>query len=74
MVPEGKVVKNRLHLDLCVGGGDGVPMELRKERIDAAAERLVGIGATMVGALEWPGMEHYAVALRDPEGNEFDLN
>src|SRR3954470_21333795 len=28
-VPEGKVVKNRLHLDVQASGGRGVPMEVR---------------------------------------------
>src|SRR5918994_4351983 len=36
-VPEGKVVKNRLHLDLDVGGGRGAPLAARRERVDAEA-------------------------------------
>jgi catechol 2,3-dioxygenase-like lactoylglutathione lyase family enzyme len=39
-VPEGKVVKNRLHLDLDVGGGRGAPLAVRRERVDAEADRL----------------------------------
>ena len=31
-VPEGKVAKNRMHLDLNVGGGRDVPLEERKVR------------------------------------------
>ena len=31
-VPEPKVVKNRLHLDLGVGGGRRVPLEARRRR------------------------------------------
>jgi hypothetical protein len=73
-VSEGKVVKNRLHLDLNVGGGFAVPMKTRRERINAEAERLVGIGAIRLGVLEEAGVDHYAIAMQDPEGNEFDIN
>jgi len=74
MVPEGKVVKNRLHLDLHASGGYEFPIQVRKERVDAEARRLVGIGATNLGPLEFAGVDHYAVAMQDPEGNEFDVN
>jgi hypothetical protein len=70
----GKVAKNRIHLDLHVSGGYDVPMEVRRERIHATADRLVGLGAVQLGVLETPGVDHYAVAMWDPEGNEFDLN
>jgi hypothetical protein len=29
---------------------------------------------TIVKALEDEGVDHYAMAMRDPEGNEFDIN
>ena len=35
-------------------------------------EDLVAAGATKVRVLEAPN--HYAIAMIDPEGNEFDLN
>ncbi|MCI4347787.1 MAG: VOC family protein [Thermoplasmata archaeon] len=73
-VSEGKAVKNRVHLDLKVSGGYAAPMETRKKRIDVEAERLAAIGATVLGALEEPGVDHYAMAMQDPEGNEFDIN
>jgi Glyoxalase-like domain len=73
-VPEAKTCKNRLHLDLRVSGGFGVPMETRRARVEAEAARLVGLGATRLETLEQPGLEHYAVAMADPEGNEFDIN
>jgi hypothetical protein len=73
-VSEGKVVKNRLHLDLRASGGFEVPMALRKERVNAAAARFERLGATSLGPLEEPGVDHYAVAMQDPEGNEFDVN
>jgi hypothetical protein len=41
-VPESKVVKNRLHIDIQAGGGrDANPWEVRWPRVLAAAERLV---------------------------------
>jgi hypothetical protein len=73
-VPDVKTVKNRLHLDISASGGREVPIETRKERVDAEAARLVELGATLVGVLTEPGVDWYAVAMKDPEGNEFDIN
>ncbi len=73
-VPDGKTVKNRLHLDISVGGGRLVPLETRTARVDAEVARLMGLGATMTGALTELGLDHYAVGMTDPEGNEFDIN
>jgi hypothetical protein len=70
-VPETKTVKNRLHLDLNVGGGEGTPPEERRRRVDAKVERLVAAGATRLAAVEEDG--GYFVNLQDPEGNEFDV-
>lgn len=50
-------------------------MGLRKQRVDAEARRLVALGATTVGPLMEDGvLDHYAVGMKDPEGNEFDIN
>jgi hypothetical protein len=49
-------------------------METRRERVDAEASRLAGLGATIAGVLYTEGLDHYAVAMRDPERNEFDIN
>jgi Glyoxalase-like domain len=59
-VPEGKTVKNRLHIDVNVG--DEATME-------AEADRLVGLGARRVQRYE----EHDEVWIwmEDVEGNEF---
>ena len=73
-VPEGKAIKDRLHLDIAAGGGRSVPIETRRARVEAEAERLVGLGATLVRTLAEPGLDHVAVAMTDPEGNEFDIN
>jgi len=38
------------------------------------ARRLADLGATITGALSADGLDHYAVGMKDPEGNEFDIN
>jgi hypothetical protein len=70
-VPEGKTAKNRVHLDVNVGGESGTPAEERRPKVDAAVERLVAAGATLVRATEERG--EYWVVMQDPEGNEFCL-
>jgi hypothetical protein len=61
-VPEAKTVKNRVHLDLLVG----------PEAHGAEVERLVGLGASVVGVHD--GDEGRWTLLADPEGNEFDVS
>jgi Glyoxalase-like domain len=75
-VPDAKQVKNRLHLDIRAGGEWTDPVETRKKLIDAEASRLAALGATITGPLsgEEEEVDHYAVGMRDPEGNEFDIN
>ncbi|HEY8168752.1 MAG: VOC family protein [Candidatus Limnocylindrales bacterium] len=69
-VPEPKVAKNRLHIDINVSGGHGVALEERKARVDAEVARLKALGATDErGAIEQRG--EYWVRMNDPEGNEF---
>jgi hypothetical protein len=70
-VPEGKSVKNRLHLDLGASGGREVPLPLRRERVLAEVERVTGLGAVQLRVLEQEGLDHFAVVMQDPEGNEF---
>jgi hypothetical protein len=67
-------VKNRLHLDIHASGSRTDPIEARRQRVDAEAERLAALGATITGALGSEGLDHYAVGMKDPEGNEFDIN
>jgi hypothetical protein len=71
-VPEGKTAKNRMHLDINVSGGRKVELEERRQRVDAAVDRAVGLGATTSGALTELG--GYSVVMADPEGNEFCLH
>jgi hypothetical protein len=73
-VEEVKTVKNRLHLDLRASGERTDPIETRRRRVDAEAARLAGLGATVTGSLSEDGLDHYAVGMLDPEGNEFDIN
>jgi hypothetical protein len=70
-VPEGKVVKNRVHLDLNVGGPRDAPRDERRRRVDAEAGRLVQLGARRSRAIEERG--EYFINMFDPEGNELDV-
>ncbi|MFV0131035.1 VOC family protein [Streptomyces sp. HMX112] len=60
-VPEGKAVKNRLHLDLDVD-----------DDMDAASAEAERLGAVRVGGVVTDPHGDFQV-LRDPEGNEFCL-
>jgi len=69
-VPEGKVAKNRVHLDVQAGGGREVPWETRWERVVEAVARLTAAGATVLREDRLDGRpDHFVMA--DPEGNEF---
>jgi hypothetical protein len=74
VVPDAKTVKNRLHLDVRASGARTDPIETRRRRVDAEATRLADLGATITGALSEDETAPYAVGMRDPEGNEFDIN
>lgn len=72
VVPERKSVKNRIHIDVDASGGRDVPLDTRRERVEAEAARLESLGATRLRTSA-EGVDHYAVAMTDPEGNEFDV-
>ena len=74
IVPEKKSIKNRIHIDVNASGGRDVSLDTRRERVEAEAARLVSLGATRLHTNAEEGLDHYAVALTDPEGNEFDIN
>ena len=57
-VPEAKVVKNRVHLDL------------RGETMAVEVERLVALGATVIAERSLGESTRWTV-MADPEGNEF---
>ena len=69
-VPEGKVVKNRLHLDVRVG--TGLVGEERLAALEAECARLVPLGATRV-RLVYDGTDS-CIVMQDIEGNEFCLD
>ncbi|RYP87119.1 VOC family protein [Nocardioides guangzhouensis] len=72
-VPEGKVVKNRVHLD--VRAAPGLEGDARMEALEAECARLVGLGATRVRRVDPDGaMEAGFITLQDPEGNELCLD
>jgi hypothetical protein len=73
-LPDAKVVKNRLHLDIHASGERADPIETRRQRVDAEASRLAALGATITCVMAEEGVDHYAVGMKDPEANEFDIN
>ncbi len=72
-VPEGKQVKNRVHLD--VRAAPGLTGEERMAALEEEAERLVGHGATRLERFEpAPPLMGGHIVMADPEGNEFCLD
>src|SRR3954451_22533681 len=71
-VPEGKVVKNRLHLD--VRAGSGLVGEERLAVLEAEGARLIALGATPVLLQHADEENESCYTLRDIEGNEFCLD
>ena len=69
-VPEAKVAKNRIHLDVKVGLGRDQPAEQREPLIEAKVEQLILLGAKELSRHFVHGQLDHAV-LADPEGNEF---
>ncbi|HWJ83583.1 MAG TPA: VOC family protein [Nocardioides sp.] len=72
-VPEGKTVKNRVHLD--VRAAPGLQGDERMAALEAECARLVALGATRVQRFEpAPPMGSGHIVMQDPEGNEFCLD
>ncbi len=72
-VPEGKVAKNRVHLD--VRAAPGLHGEARMAALETECERLVGLGARRVRRHEpEPPLSAGFIVMTDPEGNEFCLD
>ncbi|MDR6974363.1 hypothetical protein J2X68_001041 [Streptomyces sp. 3330] len=71
-VPEGKVAKNRLHLDVRVG--TGLVGEERLATLEAECARLVALGAVRVRLLAADGENESCLVMQDVEGNEFCLD
>ena len=68
-VPEPKVAKNRVHLDIKVA--PGLSGEDRRTRIEEEAERLIALGASV--AVRMDAADGFHLVMQDPEGNEFCL-
>lgn len=71
-VPEGKIVKNRVHLDVRVG--TGMRGHERLAALEAEATRLEALGATRMYLLEADGVSESCLVMQDVEGNEFCLD
>jgi hypothetical protein len=67
-VPEAKIAKNRLHLDVWVAPRGG-PADANWSAVDAEVGRLVRLGATQVRRVS--ENDQCFVVMTDPEGNEF---
>jgi len=72
-VPEDKVAKNRVHLD--VRNAPGLEGDERMAALEKECERLVALGGKRVSRSEpAPPMSHGFIVMNDPEGNEFCLD
>ncbi|MDG4791386.1 VOC family protein [Micromonospora sp. WMMD1102] len=71
-VPEGKVVKNRVHLDVRVGVG--LVGEERLAVLEAECARLVALGAVRERLLPADDDNESCIVMQDVEGNEFCLD
>ncbi|MFF9276667.1 VOC family protein [Streptomyces griseosporeus] len=71
-VPEGKTVKNRVHLD--VRAGTGLVGAERLAVLEAECARLVALGATRVRLLPADEDNESCIVMQDVEGNEFCLD
>lgn len=71
-VPEGKVVKNRLHLDVRVG--TGLIGAERLAALEAERDRLIPFGAQQQQILYADEENESCIVMLDVEGNEFCLD
>jgi hypothetical protein len=71
-VPEGKIVKNRVHLDVRVG--TGLVGAERLAALEAECARLIPLGATRVRLLTADEENESCLVMQDVEGNEFCLD
>jgi Glyoxalase-like domain len=72
-VPEGKTVKNRVHLD--VRSAPGLEGDERMAALEREADRLVAHGGTKLRRQDpEPPADAGHIVMADPEGNEFCLD
>lgn len=73
IVPEDKIVKNRVHLD--VRAAPGLQGDDRMAALESECDRLKTLGADRLQRVEpHPPMEAGFIVMADPEGNEFCLD
>jgi hypothetical protein len=70
-VPEGKVAKNRIHMDVQATPGYRPSLA----QLVAEKDRIVALGARVVVDYDgqWGPFEEHHFVMQDPEGNEFCL-
>jgi len=71
-VPEGKIVKNRVHLDVRVG--TGLVGDERVAVLEAECARLVALGGVRSHLLTADDENESCLVMQDVEGNEFCLD
>ncbi|AGM04342.1 MULTISPECIES: VOC family protein [Amycolatopsis] len=72
-VPEDKIAKNRVHLD--IRAAPGLQGDERMAALEAECDRLVALGATRVKRFEpEQPLSLGFIVMNDPEGNEFCLD
>ncbi|MFD7085203.1 VOC family protein [Streptomyces sp. NPDC002181] len=71
-VPEGKAVKNRVHLDVRVG--TGLVGAERLAALQAECARLTALGAVCLQVLTADENNESCILMQDVEGNEFCLD
>ena len=71
-VPEPKIAKNRLHLD--VRAAPGLHGDARMAALEAECERLVALGASRDRRVEPTAIDAGHIVMADPEGNELCLD
>ncbi|MFJ8850461.1 VOC family protein [Streptomyces sp. NPDC102437] len=71
-VPEGKVAKNRVHID--VRAGTGLVGAERLAVLEAERDRLVALGAVCTNVLYADEDNESCINMQDVEGNEFCLD
>ncbi|MEV4873382.1 VOC family protein [Streptomyces syringium] len=71
-VPESKVVKNRVHID--VRAGIGLVGDERLATLEAECARLVALGAVCLEVMRADGENESCIVMQDIEGNEFCLD
>ncbi|MFJ7213135.1 VOC family protein [Amycolatopsis sp. NPDC098790] len=71
-VPEGKVVKNRVHVDVRVG--TGLVGQERLAALETERDRLIALGASHFQTLYADEYNESCIVMQDVEGNEFCLD